>query len=152
MPTKNESAPLSEGNKKGAKPQRGERELEELAERDSRYKKNAFIFLFEALDYTVKQAGKANLSDDKRHVSGPDLLRGISRWGLDQFGPLTQTVLAHWGIHSTRDFGEIVFLLVNAGFMSKTDSDTLEDFVDVYDFAEEFNWKKRKAEFSKPLS
>ena len=47
----------------------------------------------------------------------------------------------------TQDFGQIVFNLVEATLMSKTEQDTVEDFTDVYDFAAEFEWKRRKAEF-----
>lgn len=51
---------------------------------------------------------------------------------------LAKTVLNHWGLRTTEDFGKIVFALVEAGLMRKTDEDTLEDFQGVYDFDEEF--------------
>ena len=77
------------------------------------------------------------------------MLFGISEYSADQFGPLTRSVFAHWGIEQTRDFGEIVFKLVGANLLRKTDEDRIEDFVDVYDFAEEFDWKKRKADLKR---
>ena len=43
-----------------------------------------------------------------------------------------------WGINRTADFGEIVFNLVEAGLMSKTDQDTREDFRDIYDLEKAF--------------
>jgi uncharacterized repeat protein (TIGR04138 family) len=46
---------------------------------------------------------------------------------------MARTVFARWGIQRTGDFGEIVFNLIAAGLMSKTDEDTREDFRDVYD-------------------
>ena len=57
---------------------------------------------------------------------------------------MTKAVFAHWGITKTSDFGEMVFTLVKAGLMSKTEEDTLEDFRDVYGFDEEFDWEKRR--------
>ena len=33
--------------------------------------------------------------------------------------------------------------------MSKTEDDQIDDFVDVYDFAEEFDWAKRKADLKR---
>ena len=33
--------------------------------------------------------------------------------------------------------------------MGKTEKDSIEDFIDVYDFAAEFDWNKRRAEFRK---
>ena len=126
-------------------------EIENLAERGGHYKSDAYLFVCDALGYTVQQLGKNNdtLSEEKRHISGRDLLFGISEYSADQFGPLTRSVFAHWGIEQTRDFGEIVFNLVDANLLRKTAEDRIEDFVDVYDFAEEFDWKKRKADLER---
>ena len=46
---------------------------------------------------------------------------------------MAKCVLNCWGVQSTGDFGEIVFNLIEAGLMSKTDEDTRADFRDVYD-------------------
>ena len=124
-------------------------EIENLAERDGRYKSDAYLFVCDALEYTVQKLGKNALAKEQRHISGRDLLFGISEYSADQFGPLTCSVFAHWGIEQTRDFGEIVFNLVGAKLLRKTDEDRIEDFVDVYDFAEEFDWKKRKTDLER---
>ena len=123
--------------------------IEDLAERVGRFKKDAYLFIYDALQYTVEKLGKTDLPTEERHISGRDLLYGISEFALDQLGPLTRSVFAHWGIYKTRDFGEIVFNLVNAKLMSKTERDNIEDFIDVYDFADEFDWKKRRANFKR---
>ena len=123
--------------------------VDRLVDQDGRYAKEAYLFLYEALEYTVKSLGKADLDDNRRHVSGADLLKGISEFGLSRFGPLTRTVFEHWGVHKTEDFGNIVFNLVSANVMGKTEKDSIEDFIDVYDFASEFDWNKRRAEFRK---
>jgi len=125
--------------------------IENLAECDGRYKSDAYFFVFNALEYTVQKLGrdKDALSEEKRHISGRDLLFGISEYSADQFGPLTCSVFAYWGVEQTRDFGEIVFNLVGANLLRKTDEDRIEDFVDVYEFAEEFDWKKRKADLKR---
>ena len=75
-------------------------EIENLAERDGRYKSDAYLFLYDALGYTAQKLGKNNdtLSEEKRHISGRDLLFGISEYSADQFGPLTRSVFTHWGI------------------------------------------------------
>ena len=119
--------------------------VEDLAERDGRFSKEAFFFIYHALDFTVKKMGWGEVEVEKRHVSGRDLLMGISEYAFDQFGPLTREVLSHWRVHQTRDFGEIVFALVEGDLMGKTERDSIEDFIDVYDFGEEFDWKKRRA-------
>jgi uncharacterized repeat protein (TIGR04138 family) len=124
-------------------------QIETLAERDGRYRKEAYFFVYDALQYTVEKLGKTSLSQEERHIGGRDLLYGLSEYSLDQFGPLTRSVFAHWGVHTTRDFGEIVFALVRANLMRKTPQDHIEDFVDVYDFAQEFDWKKRRRHFKR---
>ena len=76
--------------------------------------------------------------ESSRHVSGPELVHGLRGYALDQFGPLTKTVLDVWGVHRCRDFGEIVFNLIDYKVLSKTENDRREDFDDVYDFNEAF--------------
>ena len=125
------------------------KDIEDLAESDGRYTKAAYLFIYDALQYTVEKMGKESLPKQQRHVSGRDLVRAISEYGMDQFGPLTASVFEHWGVRETRDFGEIVFNLVGANMMSKTENDCIDDFVGVYDFADEFDWKKRRAEFKR---
>ncbi len=122
-------------------------DIETLAERDGRYPRAAYLFVYDALQHTVEKLGKVSMPREQRHVSGRDLLYGISEYALDQFGPLTRTVFDHWGIRETRDFGEIVFNLVNDNLMSTTDDDRIEDFIDVFNFDEELDWKRRSAEF-----
>jgi uncharacterized repeat protein (TIGR04138 family) len=122
-------------------------DIEALAERDGRYSRAAYLFVYDALQHTVEKLGKASMPREQRHVSGRDLIYGISEYALDQFGPLTLTVFDHWGIRETRDFGEIVFNLVNDNLMSKTDDDRIEDFTDVFEFDVELDWKRRRSEF-----
>ena len=120
--------------------------LEGVLQGDNRFHKGAYLFVFDALDYTLKKMGKAELpTAAERHIGGRELLLGISEYALDQYGPLTLPVLAHWGVQTTRHFGEIVFNLIEAGLMSKTENDSLDDFSDVYSFTEEFDWPKRRA-------
>ena len=115
-----------------------------LAERDGRYRKAAYLFLYAALEYTVRRLGRDQAkTQPERHVTGQELSRGIAEFAREQYGPMTRSVLEHWGIRRTRDFGEMVFLLVDAGMMSKMEEDRIEDFVDVYDFDKEFDWRRR---------
>ena len=122
-------------------------DIEALAERDGRYSRAAYLFVYDAQQHTGEKLGKASMPREQRHVSGRDLIYGISEYALDQFGPLTLTVFDHWGIRETRDFGEIVFNLVNDNLMSKTDDDRIEDFTDVFEFDVELDWKRRRSEF-----
>lgn len=111
--------------------------LNGILRKDTRYQREAYIFLREALDHTQKTASKANKTE-ARHVSGQELLQGIRQFGLSQFGPMTATVLEEWGVRRCEDFGELVFNLVEHGLLSKTEKDSRADFQDGYDFDEAF--------------
>lgn len=107
---------------------------------DSRFDKRAYHFVRAGLDATVKELKKKDPERARKsqHVSGGELLNGLRVYALDQFGPLTHTVLTDWGITRCRDFGEIVFKLIEYNVLSKTENDTLEDFGDIFDFEDAF--------------
>jgi uncharacterized repeat protein (TIGR04138 family) len=111
-----------------------------ICKEDARFDKKAYEFVRQGLDHTVKELRKKELSkaERSRHVSGPELLQGIRIFGLDQYGPLTKTVLNAWGVKRCRDFGDIVFNLIEYNVFSKTESDRPEDFTDIYTFEEAF--------------
>jgi uncharacterized repeat protein (TIGR04138 family) len=109
--------------------------VELILTRDKRFARDAYTFVREALDYTQKLIGKET---QIRHVSGQELLDGIRQFALQQFGPMVVTVFEEWGVHNSRDFGEIVFNMVEIGLLAKTDKDTREDFQNGYDFTEAF--------------
>ena len=52
---------------------------------------------------------------------------------------MSRVVLERWGIHATADIGEIVFTLVDLGFLVKQPSDTREEFAGLYDFEDAFD-------------
>jgi uncharacterized repeat protein (TIGR04138 family) len=122
-----------------------EERLKEVVARDGRYHINAYRFVYEALDYTVKQLNK------KRHISGRELLEGIKNLAIEQFGGLAVMVFDVWGVRKTADFGNIVFNLVEADLMSRSDEDSREDFDGVYEFKEVFriDAKPRSSKSSK---
>jgi uncharacterized repeat protein (TIGR04138 family) len=106
--------------------------LQEILRRDPRYAAEAYAFVRGGLDFTVKRMKKP------RHVSGGELLDGIREFALGEFGPMTRTILAQWGIVCTEDVGEIVFNMVESGLLGKTDEDSRADFADGYDFDQAF--------------
>ncbi|HZN56724.1 MAG TPA: Minf_1886 family protein [Planctomycetota bacterium] len=105
---------------------------------DERYDAEAYNFIYEALDWTLKKVSKKD-GRGSQHVTGKELLEGIRQYAIEQFGCLAKTVLESWGVSTTDDFGEIVFNLVEHDLMGKQDSDTKEDFHDVFEFAEVFD-------------
>jgi uncharacterized repeat protein (TIGR04138 family) len=116
--------------------------LAEVVERDPRFAYEAYEFLFHALNHTQKVLGREppeqaeatpRPGDSKYHVSGQELLHGVRDLALREFGLMARTVLRQWGIQRTDDFGDMVFNLVEAGLMSKTDADNRADFHNIYD-------------------
>jgi uncharacterized repeat protein (TIGR04138 family) len=107
--------------------------VEQIAKKDGRYHGNAYFFLREALDYSIKAMNKPT-SGPGRHISGQELVEGIRQFALQEYGPLAKTVLGHWGVRRCEDFGELVFNLVEAGVLGKTETDRREDFAGAYDF------------------
>lgn len=108
------------------------------------YPPEAYDFVQQGLSYTVQLVhGPAAKPRANRHVTGQDLCEGIRAYALDQYGMLARSVLRHWNIEGTLDFGRIVFALIEAGQMQKTDDDTIEDFRDVYDFRAAFELEYR---------
>lgn len=107
--------------------------IERVMEEHREYKFEAYSFVMAALHQTVSKLPKA------RHVTGKELLHGIRDYALEQFGPMTRTVLNYWGIKKTDDFGKIVFALVEVGILRKQPGDKIEDFFGVYDFKDAFD-------------
>ena len=108
-----------------------------LLQKDDRFDAEAYNFVYEALDFTLKHVIQS-ASPQNQHVSGQELLEGVRRYSIEQFGCLARTVLETWGVTETENFGEIVFNLVEHDLMGKQDSDCIEDFRDLYDFSEAF--------------
>jgi uncharacterized repeat protein (TIGR04138 family) len=135
--------------------------LAKLLREDKRYKLDAYIFVFEALNYAHQTMGlgepraaeeesskssrrrggsqettETDPDTDERHLTGQQLCEAIRRYGHEQYGLLAKCVFNDWGVYSTGDFGEIVFNLIRIEQMRKTKDDSREDFDDVFDFDE----------------
>ncbi|MFH0963032.1 MAG: Minf_1886 family protein [Planctomycetota bacterium] len=109
------------------------REPGDEAKAAGRYRPEAYMFVSRGLEHTMKMVG------ERRHVTGAELCEGLRRYALAQYGMLARLVLARWGITATGDFGNIVYELIARKQMSKTESDLIEDFQDLYDFREVFD-------------
>ena len=108
-----------------------------------RYPPAAFSFVLEGLRHTVRAVRQSEgitepVEGESRHISGQELCLGLRDFAIDQYGLLARAVLASYGITRTDDFGRIVFILVEAGLMRKTEEDRLADFEHVFDFDESF--------------
>ncbi len=127
--------------------------VREVVARDPRFRPDAYAFLRDALDFTMKRRRKAiadgdddsvelvgedEFSTPNAHVSGEELLDGFREYALREFGPMTMAVLDDWGITNSGEVGEMVFNLIEVGIFGKSDEDSPDDFCDVLDFEEAF--------------
>jgi uncharacterized repeat protein (TIGR04138 family) len=162
----------------------------DLAERVGRYPPEAFVFLQQGLDFTVRrthgaaakhvrrilrwleergaspsdlpallaeealpstidefvqQAGGVDAAMQKLnlHVGGDELCWGLRDLALQRWGLMAPTVLGHWGIRSTEDFGNMVFAMVENGMLQKQPDDEIGDFAGVFDFGSAFDGEFR---------
>ncbi len=106
--------------------------FQRISERDGRYHERGFLFVLAALEFAQ------NRLPERRHLSGGELAWACRDFALEQFGLLAPSVLDHWGIRSTEDFGRIVFLLIEVGLLASQPNDTIDEFDSVYDFAGAF--------------
>jgi uncharacterized repeat protein (TIGR04138 family) len=106
--------------------------MDRIRARESRYDEAAYLFVLSALEFAQSKL------DVRRHISAAELSHSCRELALDRFGLMARIVLERWGIHGTSDIGEVVFALVDLGFLAKLPNDTREEFSDVYDFGGAF--------------
>ena len=106
--------------------------LDLLRERNPRFDPRSYSFVLDALNSVLNELG------EKRHITAAELAEGVRHLAMGRFGPLARTVLEHWGIHSTRDVGSVVFALVEQKILTTQEGDSPEEFADVFDFEEVF--------------
>lgn len=117
-----------------------------LLQSDRRYKFEAYNFVRESLNRAQQKTLVTSVDDEtdeillessvptSNHITGQQLCEACRLFAIDQYGFMAPKVLASWGIHSTGDFGEIVYNLIRIDQMRKSDNDRRADFDDVYAF------------------
>ena len=83
--------------------------LDMILAKDDRYHRDAYYFVREGLDFTQQKLTKAAGAKEPRHVSGRELMDGMRRYALENYGP-----------------------------MAKTEEDSREDFGNGFDFDDAF--------------
>jgi len=102
------------------------------------YAEGAFVFLHEGM--VAAEDALRERGEGPRHLTGAELSEALRDHARRSYGVLAEYILASWGLRSTRDFGEIVYLLIDEGVFGKTEDDRIEDFDDVFDFKQAFAW------------
>jgi len=103
--------------------------LEKIAREDGRFSPQVIRFVYEGLGFTTKK-----VVCEPEHVSGQKLCEGLRRLAVEKWGRLAMLVLNTGGVRTTRDFGEIVYLMIKHKWMSAQPTDSIGDFDGLYDF------------------
>ncbi len=98
--------------------------FEDIVAKDSRYNARAYALLMDV----VRRLREGDF----------DLLDEFRETVLDQYGPLSYTVLTEWGVSCTEDVGEMMFNLAESKRVEREEGDTSESFAGRFDFKEEF--------------
>lgn len=106
--------------------------IDRIQRRQPQYDRSAYLFVLAALHRRLDRL------ESPRHLEGPELAEAVRRLALDSYGLMARTVLEHWGVHSTADLGNIVYLLVEHDVLITQSTDAREDFEGVYSFKEGF--------------
>ena len=107
--------------------------LAKLRERGDRYDERAYLFVLASIEFLQ---GKL---PERRHVTGPEVTHACRDFAQEQFGLMARSVLEHWGVRGTEDFGRIVYSLVEVGVLVTQPGDKVEDFSGVYSFEQAFD-------------
>jgi uncharacterized repeat protein (TIGR04138 family) len=110
--------------------------LDLILTKDTRYDREAYYFLRDALEFTMKVRKKAKGCSG--HVTGQQLLEGVRQFAIKEFGPMVPTVFEYWRLKRGEDFGHMVFNLIDVGIFGKTETDCIDDFKGGYTFQEAF--------------
>jgi uncharacterized repeat protein (TIGR04138 family) len=116
----------------------GKKSIEQVAAEDGRFDPRALKFVFEGLGHTIEKLRLDEDIEQHRHITGAELAWGLADVAKKRWGRLSAMVLNYWGIKTTRDWGEIVYLMIRHEWMTSQDTDRIEDFDSVYDFPQVF--------------
>lgn len=107
--------------------------IERIRRHQPQYDRSAYLFVLAALHRRLGEL------ESPRHLKGPELAEAVRELALETYGLMARTVLEHWGVHSTSDLGDIVYLLVEHDVLITRPTDSREDFEGVYTFEEGFD-------------
>ena len=106
--------------------------LARIRARGGAYHERGYLFVLAAIEYLQSTL------DARRHVTGAELAWACRDFAVAQFGLMARTVLGHWGLTRTDDFGRVVFTLVDVGLLVTQPGDREVDFAGVFDFEDAF--------------
>lgn len=111
--------------------------IDRIVESHPQYKRDAYFFVRDSLDFTLAKL-RSNELIEHQHVTGPEFLQGFRDYSIEQLGSMSLAVLESWGINSSSDIGKMVYLLIEAGVLGRSEDDHPNDFDNWINFEEAF--------------
>ena len=102
-----------------------ENAVKELVSRYPQYSAEAYDFVRAGLEHASAHYCKG---EKGTHLTADQLYAGACSYALSEYGPLATKVLQFWGIYTNKDFGDVVYKLIEVGAFGKQKGDTQEEF------------------------
>ena len=102
--------------------------LDELCLRDPRFSREAYEVVFASLRIAIERKAKPVPPTCQRHVTAAELVRACEEHARKTWGDDAKEHLATLGLRISSNLGDVVFQLINNGFMGKQAEDDRRDF------------------------
>lgn len=102
----------------------------------TRYPAEAFVFLIQGIRFS-----EGHIRHERQSLGSldaVDLSWCLHDFAVYRFAEGARSQLESWNIRGTRDFGHLVFRLVEIGEMRTDKGDSINDYADIFEFSEEF--------------
>jgi len=101
--------------------------IEKIQSSDPRFTRKAYEFVLKSLNHALeKETAKAGASPP--HRTARQLIEACESLAKRSYGKEARAQLKAWGIQTSGDIGDIVFHLVENGFLGKKPEETRADF------------------------
>jgi uncharacterized repeat protein (TIGR04138 family) len=109
--------------------------MDRIRTKETRFEEDAYLFVLKALEFSQMRL------TERRHITGRELAYSCRDLALQMYGVMARVVLEHWGVRETSDIGDIVFVLVDLGYLISQPTDNRADFIGVYHFDRAFEYE-----------
>ena len=100
------------------------------------YPAEVHLYVLQGLEFAKQHVQRD--ATNAGNFDAVDLCWSLHDLAMRRFGESARDRLAAWNVKTTRDFGNVVYQLIEAGFMRADKGDAIEDFDNVFEFANEF--------------
>jgi uncharacterized repeat protein (TIGR04138 family) len=112
--------------------------IEAILREDLRFAGEAYELVVDALRVAAKGRRKSASGARIARLDAAGLLDAVRSFALEEYGPMTLTLLQSWNVRNCRDIGEVVFNLARRGVVALEPGDRRESFQEGFDFEEAF--------------